>query len=280
MGKVNVRSLKEKKKNGEKIVMLTAYDYTTARLVDEAGVDIILVGDSLSNVFQGNESTLPVTVEEMLYHTQVVAKASKNAMVVADMPFLSFQVSKEEAVKNAGRFLKEAGANAVKIEGGKHMKKTAKKLVEVGIPVMGHIGLTPQSVNTLGGYRLVGKAEREIKELVEGARALDEAGVFSIVLEMVPEEVAEYITGEVSVPTIGIGAGPLCDGQVLVVNDMLGMTQTNYKFVKKYVSLADEIKNAVGSFAKDIKNGDFPDKNHSFSLGKSKEILEKIIKNN
>ncbi|MCX7831719.1 MAG: 3-methyl-2-oxobutanoate hydroxymethyltransferase [Actinobacteria bacterium] len=263
--KVTVRELIKMKQEGRKIAMLTAYDYATAKILDEAGIDIVLVGDSLSNVFQGNETTLPVTVDEMLYHTKVVAKAVNRAMVVADMPFLSYQVSKKDAVYNAGRFLKEAGAQAVKIEGGRKIAHLVERLVSCGIPVMGHIGLTPQSVHALGGYRLVGREEEEQKTLLEDAKALEKAGCFLIVLEMVPAQLAKRITESVNIPTVGIGAGPHCDGQVLVVNDMLGLTDTNYRFVKRYANLKEEIKNAVLSYIDEVRNGEFPDASHSFN---------------
>lgn len=263
--KITVRTLQKFKERGEKIAMLTAYDYTTARLLDEAGVEVILVGDSLANVFQGRETTLPVTVEEMLYHTSVVARAVRRALVVADMPFLSYQVNDEEAIRNAGRFLKEAGAHAVKLEGGVEIAGLVDKMVKVGIPVMGHLGLTPQSVNTLGGYRVVGRSEDEANYLLESAKALEEAGAFAIVLEMVPKELAKKITASVKIPTIGIGSGPLCDGQVLVVNDMLGLTEVNYRFVKRYLNLSEQIKSAVKEYINEVKNGKFPDDEHSFS---------------
>lgn len=247
-------------------MMITAYDYQTARLVDEAGVDVILVGDSLSNVVQGNTSTLPVTMDEMLYHTRIVSRGAQRAMVVADMPFLSYQVNDDDAVYNAGRFLKEAGAQAVKLEGGAAITSLVRRMVDAGIPVMGHIGLTPQSVNVFGGYRLVGKAREEAEKLIEDARELERAGVFSIVLEMVPAEISRTITEAVSVPTIGIGAGPFCDGQVLVLHDMLGLSEVNYRFVKRYASLADEIRNAVGRYADEVRSGSFPDREHSFFI--------------
>lgn len=262
--RVTVKTLKEMKEKGEKIVMLTAYDFTTARLLDESGVDVILVGDSLSNVFQGNDTTLPVTVDEMLYHTKVVSRAVKRAMVVGDMPFLSYQVSEEQAVYNAGRFLKEAGAQAVKIEGGQEMTPLVKRLTGVGIPAMGHIGLTPQSVHQLGGYRLTGKLPEEAKKLVEDAVSLEKAGAFSIVLEMVPASLSKMITEKVSVPTIGIGAGIHCDGQVLVVNDMVGFTESNYRFVKRYAEVGKIIKDAVTQYADEVKKGKFPTEEHSF----------------
>lgn len=263
--KITVRELLKMKNNGQKIAMLTAYDYTTAKILDEAGIDLILVGDSLSNVFQGNETTLPVTVEEMLYHTRVVARAVKRAMVIADMPFLSYQADEKDAVYNAGRFLKEAGAHAVKIEGGKEVASLVKRLTSIGIPVMGHIGLTPQSVHALGGYRVVGREEKEAYKLLEDAKALEKAGAFSLVLEMVPSSLAEKITESIGIPTIGIGSGPYCDGQVLVVNDMLGLTEVKYRFVKRYAELAETIKNAVETYIDEVKKGVFPDKEHSFS---------------
>lgn len=256
--RVTVRTLQKMKQEGKKIVMLTAYDYTMARLLDESGVDVILVGDSLSNVFQGNDTTLPVTMEEMIYHTKVVSKAVRRAMVVSDMPFLSYQVSEEQAVYNAGRFLKEAGAQAVKIEGGKEMVPLVKRLVGIGIPVMGHIGLTPQSVHQLGGYRMTGKLPEEARKLIEDAETLDKAGVFSIVLEMVPASLAKMVTEKVSVPTIGIGAGGRCDGQVLVVNDMIGLTETSYSFVKRYAEVGRVIKDAVRKYAEEVRKGLFP----------------------
>lgn len=263
--KITVRTLRKLKEQGEKIAMLTAYDYTTARLLDEAGIEVILVGDSLANVFQGKDTTLPVTVEEMLYHTSVVARAVKRALVVADMPFLSYQVSEEEALKNAGRFLKEAGAHAVKLEGGTEIAGLVEKMVRAGIPVMGHLGLTPQSVHALGGYRVVGRSEDEAGYLLESARALEEAGAFALVLEMMPGELAGRITSSLKIPTIGIGSGPLCDGQVLVVNDMLGLTEVRYRFVKRYLNLSGQIKAAVEQYIDEVKKGVFPDDEHSFS---------------
>lgn len=262
--KVTVREVLKMKREGEKITALTAYDYTTARLLDEAGIDVILVGDSLSNVFQGNETTLPVTMEEMLYHTKAVSKAVKRAMVVADMPFLSYQVDERDAVLNAGRFLKEASAHAVKIEGGREVAGLIAKLVSLGIPVMGHVGLTPQSVHALGGYRVVGRDELEAEKLVEDAKALEEAGAFSIVLEMIPSQLAKKITESLRIPTIGIGSGPHCDGQILVVNDILGLTEVSYRFVKKYLNLAEEIRKAVKAYAEEVRSGSFPSQEHSF----------------
>lgn len=262
--KVTVRELLRFKEEGRKIAMLTAYDFITARLLDESGIDVILVGDSLSNVFQGNETTLPVTVEEMLYHTRAVSKAVRRALVVADMPFLSYQVSERDALYNAGRFLKEAGAHAVKVEGGREVAGLVKRMVGAGIPVMGHIGLTPQSVYALGGYRVVGRDEDEAQKLVEDALELERAGAFSVVLELVPRELARRITDSLKVPTIGIGSGPHCDGQVLVVSDMLGLSGVNYKFVKRYANLAEDMRKAVKAYADEVRSGKFPADEHSF----------------
>lgn len=262
---MNITRLIEKKANNEKITMLTAYDYSTAKILDEAGVDVLLVGDSLAMVALGYDSTIPVTMDEMLHHTRAVSKGVKNALVVGDMPFMSYQISKKDAIKNAGRFLKEAGANAVKLEGGREVAKKVRKIVDAGIPVMGHLGLTPQSVNQLGGYKVQGKEEKAAKKIISDAKELEEAGVFSIVLECVPSELAKIITESVSIPTIGIGAGVHCDGQVLVTNDMLGMfTDFTPKFVKQYAKLHEEIKASVEEYISDIKLGKFPTKKHSF----------------
>ncbi len=263
--KVTVPDLIDKKKAKEKITMLTAYDYSTALILDRCGVDILLVGDSVGPIFSGYENTLPVSTEEILYHTKAVNRARKNALLVADMPFLSYQVSFEEAVKNCGLMLK-AGAEAVKLEGGQEISDLVRRLTLSGIPVMGHIGLTPQSVHSMGGYKVQGKTEESRKKLITNARSLEEAGVFSIVLECVPENVAKEITETVNVPTIGIGAGRYCDGQVLVINDILGLFEGfRPKFVKKYVDLAPLIENAVKNFIDDVKTGRFPEEKHIFS---------------
>ena len=275
--KVTVRTFLARKVAGEKIVMLTAYDYTTARLLDEAGVDAILVGDSLSGVVQGHETTLPVTMDEMVYHTACVARGTRRAMVIGDMPFMSYQASEDEAIKNAGRFLKEGGAQAVKLEGGERVAGLVARLVSAGIPVMGHIGLTPQSVHQLGGYRLTGKAREEAERLVRDAHALEQAGAFAIVLEMVPAELAARITSELSIPTIGIGAGSGCDGQVLVVNDMLGLTEVRYRFVKQYANLAADIRDAVARYAEEVRSGVFPGPEHSFTLGAAAQPEKKEV---
>jgi 3-methyl-2-oxobutanoate hydroxymethyltransferase len=253
-----------KKKAGEKIVSLTAYDYISARILDEAGIDIILVGDSAANVFAGEKTTLPITMDEMLYHTRVVARAVNDSLVVADMPFLSYQVSVETAVYNAGRFL-QAGACGVKLEGGAPMVQTVQRLVDLGIPVMGHLGLTPQSIHKFGGYRIQGVGEEAAQKMLDDAKSLQSAGCFAIVLEKIPRELARRITGAVEVPTIGIGAGPYCDGQVLVLHDILGLFEEfKPKFVKRYASLAKEIRRAVDQFKNEVEQGIFPDQEHSF----------------
>jgi len=262
--KITVPTILEKKQKKEKITMLTCYDYSTAVLIDRAGIDMLLVGDSVGVVFSGYENTLPVTVEEILYHTKAVVRGRKNALVVADMPFLSYQSSTEEAVRNCGLMLK-AGAEAVKLEGGVEICEIVSKLFLSGIPVMGHIGLTPQSVNVLGGYKVQGKTEETRKKLIESAKALESAGAFSIVLECVPEDVAKEITEILTIPTIGIGAGRFTDGQVLVINDILGLFEGfRPKFVKRYVDLAVPIEKAVRDYIEEVKEGKFPAEENIF----------------
>jgi 3-methyl-2-oxobutanoate hydroxymethyltransferase len=262
--KITVPSVIEKKRVGEKITMLTAYDYSTALILDRCGVDMLLVGDSVGPIVSGYENTLPVTVEEILYHTKAVHRARKNALVVADMPFLSYQTSAEDAVYNCGLMLK-AGAEAVKLEGGREIADTVRKLVLSGIPVMGHIGLTPQSVHSMGGYKVQGKGDEARMKLIDNAVALEEAGAFSVVLECVPEDAATEITKKLSIPTIGIGAGRYCDGQVLVINDILGLFEGfRPKFVKKYVDLAPLIEKAAKDYVEDVKTGKFPEEIHIF----------------
>ncbi len=263
--KITVPLLLEKKRNKEKITMLTAYDYSTALILDRTGIDILLVGDSVGPIFSGYENTLPVTVDEIMYHTKAVARARKNALLVADMPFLSYQCSLEDAVKNCGIMLK-AGAEAVKLEGGREIVDLVRKLTLSGIPVMGHIGLTPQSIHSMGGYKVQGKTEEARKRLISSAQALEEAGAFSIVLECVPEDLAKEITENISIPTIGIGAGRYCDGQVLVINDILGLFEGfRPKFVKKYADLGPVVEKAVKDFIEEVKTGKFPDETHIFS---------------
>ena len=260
-----ILDIRKMKTLGEKITMLTAYDYGMASILDESDIDILLVGDSLGNVVLGYESTLPVTMDDMVRHTQAVARGSQKAMLVADMPFLSYQVSPESAMANAGRLLKEGNAQAVKLEGGREHADIVYKMTYAGIPVMAHLGLTPQSVNQLGGYKVQGKQEDAAEIILQDAKCLEEAGAFSLVLECVPEKLAADITAALSIPSIGIGAGVHCDGQVLVINDMLGMNdRMTPKFVKKYAQLNVDIKNAVKLYIKDVKTSAFPDDKHSF----------------
>ncbi len=260
---VTVLDLRTFKERGERFVMLTAYDYPTARILDEAGVPALLVGDSLANNILGYENTLPVTMEEMLHHSRAVARGAKNALIVGDMPFLSYQTSLEEGIRNAGRFLKEGGAHAVKLEGA--MLELTGALVERGIPVMGHIGLTPQSVHAMGGYRVQGKSEEDARRLLDQAHALEKSGIFSLVLEGIPAPLGAQITNSLSVPTIGIGAGPHCDGQVLVITDLLGLGHGTYpKFVKPFADLRGEITRAVQAFRDEVAAGVFPDDAHSY----------------
>lgn len=265
--KITVSTIQEKKQRREPITCLTAYDYATARLVDEAGIDMILVGDSLAMVVLGYETTLPVTLDEMLHHTRAVRRAARRSLLIADMPYATYQVSEEEAVRNAARFIKEAGAEAVKIEGGEKRAGLVQRLRDAEIPVMGHIGLTPQSVHRMGGFKVQGKSLAAIEQLMRDAVALNGAGVFSIVLEGIPREVAAMITAEVSVPTIGIGAGPDCDGQVLVLHDLLGLTfSTAPKFVRQYADLRTAISGAVRAFKEDVETGGYPGEDESYHL--------------
>lgn len=263
--KISIPQLKKMKKRGEKISCLTAYDYITASLLDTAGIDLILVGDSGAMVFAGHETTLPITVDQMIYHTQAVSRGVHRAILIADMPFLSFQISPEEAMRNAGRFLKEGGAEGVKVEGGEHMAETIRKLVNVGIPVMGHLGLTPQSIRSFGGYRLRGKDAIEAGELKRDAKIMEESGAFAMVLEKIPTSLAKEITDSVSIPTIGIGAGPDCDGQILVTHDMLGLFEAfKPKFVRLYAELAKTIRKAVETYSDEVKAGKYPSAEESY----------------
>lgn len=257
--RVTTRDVQRFKTQGERFPVLTAYDFPTARLVEEAGVPVILVGDSLGQVVLGHSSTIPVTMEVMLHHTAAVARGAERAMVVADMPFLSYNLSNEQALLNAGRFLQEAGAQAVKLEGGNRVAETVRRVTEAGIPVMGHIGLTPQSVHQLGGYRVQGKTEAEAVALMDDAIALQQAGAYSVVLELVPEDLAKAVTDRLEVPTIGIGAGPHCDGQVQVIHDLLGFG-TSYvpKHAKRFADIGDVIRDAVARYAGEVRSGGFP----------------------
>jgi 3-methyl-2-oxobutanoate hydroxymethyltransferase len=265
MPKITTLDIYKKKAEGKKITMLTAYDFPTAQIVDQAGIDIILVGDSLGMVVQGVSSTLPVTMDEMLYHTKLVSRATQSAMVVGDMPFLSYQTSVSDAVLNAGRFLKEAGADAVKLEGGTQMADAIRAIVGSGIPVMAHIGLTPQYMHALGGFKVQGKDEEAREKILADARAVQDAGAFAVVLEAMPASLAKEIHDILRIPTIGIGAGPDCDGQVLVIHDLLGLfDRFTPKFVKKYVNLKDQALKAVKEYRRDVEDGKFPAEEHSF----------------
>lgn len=263
--RISITDLRAMKKRGEKIVMITAYDYPSARLVEEAGVPLILIGDSLGNVVLGYDSTIPVTMEEMLHHVKPVVRATRKTHVVADMPFLSYQTGREDALRNAGRLLKEGGAQSVKLEGGLRSAETVRFLVEAGIPVMGHLGLTPQSINQLGGYKVQAKTPAAAVRLLNDAMALQEAGAYAIVLETVPVHVAKAITEKLDIPTIGIGAGPDCDGQVQVWHDLLGLYSDFVpKHAKRYATLGETIVNAIGQYADEVKSGAFPTEKESF----------------
>ena len=265
-----INDTKEMKLKGQRIPMLTAYDYPTAKLVDEAGIPIILVGDSLAQVVLGYDSTVRVTMEEMLHHTRAVVRGTKQALVVGDMPFMSYQTDIPTAIRNAGRFLQEAGAQAVKLEGGVRVAETVRRIVECGIPVMGHIGLTPQSVNQLGGYKVQGKTPKAAAQLIRDAHALQDAGAFSVVLESVPAPLSRIITQRLSIPTIGIGAGVHCDGQVQVLHDMMGMfTDFVPKHAKQYAHLAEVFREAVGTFMREVHDEAFPTEKESFSMDES-----------
>ena len=265
MSNVTTHTLLEMKQKGERIVALTCYDALFARLLDASGVDILLVGDSLNMVLAGAPSTLSATLDQMIYHTTMVRRGTERAMVVCDMPFLSYQVTPEEAIRNCGRAMKETGCTAVKLEGGQPMAATVRRLVDVGIPVMGHIGLTPQSVHALGGHRVQGRDEVAAERLRSDAKALEDAGAFAVVLELVPAPLASQVTKALTIPTIGIGAGPACDGQVLVLHDMLGLNDRfSAKFIKKYASLAEDVREAVGVYTAEVREGRYPGPEHSF----------------
>ena len=263
--KVTTRRFIEMKQKGEKISMLTSYDFTTAGIVDRAGIDGILIGDSASNVMVGNSTTLPMTVDQMIYHARAVVNGVKRALVVCDMPFGSYQIGSHDGVANAIRIMKESGCDALKLEGGEEILPTVKRILDAGIPVMGHLGLTPQSINKFGTYAVRAKEEREAQKLLNDARLLAEAGCFAVVLEKVPAALAAQVTSELSVPTIGIGAGGHCDGQILVVADMLGMTQGfSPRFLRRYADLSTVMTDAVGQYVTDVKSGDFPNESESY----------------
>jgi len=273
--KITAPDFKEKKKSGKKITMLTAYDYPTALLVDRAGIDAILVGDSLGMVVLGYRDTVTVTMEEMLHHTKSVSSAVKSALVIGDMPFGSYNVSVEKAVENANRMMKEARADGIKLEGGKQMAHVVEAIVNAGIPVQGHIGLTPQTASSLGGFKVQGKSFEAATALIEDAIALEDAGCFSIVLEAIPSPIAKMVTEAISIPTIGIGAGIDCDGQVLVIHDLIGLFERfTPKFVKQYAKISDVILSAVSQYKSDVENMKFPEEKHSFSMNEKE--LEKL----
>lgn len=273
--KNTVLTFAKAKEEKTKISMLTAYDYSTAKLMNDAGINSILVGDSLGNVVLGYENTVPVTMEDMIHHTKAVSRGAKDALVIADMPFMSYQTSVYDAVVNAGRLLKEGGANAVKLEGGKEVCPQIKAIVDAGIPVCAHIGLTPQSVNALGGNRVQGKTELAAKKLLEDALAVQEAGAFAVVIEAVPEKLASLITSRLDIVTIGIGAGNGCDGQVLVYQDMLGMfSDFTPKFVKRYANIGEMMTSAFKQYDEDVKNSSFPSEEHTYKI--DDEIIEKL----
>lgn len=273
--KFTAASFREAKQKGEKITMLTAYDYSTARLEDEAGVNSILVGDSLGMVMLGYENTLAVTMDDMIHHSAAVARGAKNALVVTDMPFMSYQTSVYDAVVNAGRLVKEGGADAVKLEGGTEVAPHIRAITDASIPVMAHIGMTPQSVNAFGGFKVQGKSIEDARKIIEDAKAVEQAGAFAVVLECVPSELAKYITEILSIPTIGIGAGADCDGQVLVYQDMLGMySDFTPKFVKKFGNVGEMMKDCFSSYFDEVRSGKFPSEEHTFKI--NDEVMRTI----
>ena len=275
--RVSINEIKEKKSKKEKIVMLTAYDYSTAKLVDEAGIPLILVGDSLGMVMLGYESTIPVTMDEMIHHTKAVVRGTKQALVIGDMPFMTYHTNISDALRNAARFIQEGGAQAIKLEGGVTVAETVKRIVECGIPVMGHIGLTPQSVHQLGGHKVQGKTPEAAERLLNDARALEQAGAFAVVLELVPAPLSKLITQKIGIPTIGIGAGPDCDGQIQVISDLLGLFSDFVpKHAKQYAKLAGLIKIALADYIAEVKAGKFPTAENSSTIDES--LLEELAR--
>ena len=263
--RITVKSLQEMKLDGEKISMLTSYDFTTAGIVDKSGIDVILVGDSASNIMAGHETTLPITLDQMIYHASSVIRAIERALVVVDLPFGTYQSDSQAALESAIRIMKESGSHAVKLEGGKEIKDSIKRIIKAGIPVMGHLGLTPQSIYKFGTYTVRAKEEKEANQLISDAKLLEKIGCFAIVLEKIPSLLAEKVAKEVNIPIIGIGAGNKVDGQVLVLHDLIGMTKEfNPRFLRRYMNLHDEMINAISSFSSDIKNGDFPNENEQY----------------
>ncbi len=263
--RITTNTIQEMKQKGEKIAMLTSYDYSMATIVDEGGIDVILVGDSASNVMAGHETTLPITLDQMIYHAQSVVRAVKRALVVVDLPFGSYQGNSKEALNSAIRIMKESGAHAVKLEGGLEIRESIERIITAGIPVMGHLGLTPQSIYKFGTYTVRAKEEAEAEKLKQDIMVLQDAGCFSVVLEKIPAKLAKEVTDSVKIPTIGIGAGPHCDGQVLVINDMIGLTKGfKPRFLRQYLNLFDQINGAVQSYVKDVKRGDFPNEKEQY----------------
>jgi 3-methyl-2-oxobutanoate hydroxymethyltransferase len=274
--KITIVDLQKKKETGEAITMLTAYDYPTGLLVERAGIDVILVGDSLAMVVLGHENTLSVTMDEMLHHCRAVARGARNPLLVGDMPFMSYQASVMEAIRNAGRFLKEGNMDVVKLEGGRPVAPTVRVIVDAGIPVMGHIGLTPQSISKLGGYRVQGRDVAEAKALIDDAIALEQAGAFSLILEAIPSPVAKLISERVSIPTIGIGGGPHCDGQVLVIHDLIGLSEGFLpKFVKQYAQVFPTVLEALNQYRQEVVTGAFPAPQHGYAM--SDEALQALL---
>ncbi len=284
--KITVPDILSRKESGPKITTLTAYDFTFARLIDEAGIDMILIGDSLSSVMQGNSNTLPVTLDEMIYHSKCVTAGVVNALTIADMPFMSYQVSKEKALESAGRLIKESGVSAVKLEGGIPVADTIRHIVDIDIPVMGHVGLTPQSYHRMGGHKVQGRQTSKddlkagtYKRILNDALAVEKAGAFAVVIECVPEDLAKEITQTLSIPTIGIGAGKYCDGQVLVMHDFLGLEDRRKpKFIKRYADLAEQVRKATGEYIKEVQESTYPDDEHTFKQGEQSKT--KKIKSN
>jgi len=275
--RVSINQVKEMKAKKEKIVMLTAYDYSTAKLVDESGIPLILVGDSLGMVMLGYESTIPVTMDEMIHHTKAVVRGTKQAMIIGDMPFMTYHTSTADALRNAARFIQEGGAQAIKLEGGIAVAETVKRIVECGIPVMGHIGLTPQSIHQLGGHRVQGKTPEAAERLLKDAQALEQAGAFAVVLELVPAPLSKLVTQKLGIPTIGIGAGPDCDGQVQVISDLLGLFSDFVpKHAKQYAKLAGSIRTALTDYIAEVKAGKFPTAEHSSTMAEN--LLEELAR--
>ncbi|KXA94836.1 3-methyl-2-oxobutanoate hydroxymethyltransferase [candidate division MSBL1 archaeon SCGC-AAA259J03] len=273
--KITPGKLREMKEEGEKITMITAYDYPSAKVLERTEIDSVLVGDSVGNTVLGYENTMPVTMEEMIRHTKAVSRGLERPLLIADMPFLSYQTSVEDAVRNAGRFIKETGAQAVKVEGGSEFFDQIRRIIDAGVPVLGHLGLTPQRIHQFGGYQPRGRTVEEAKKIYDDAQKLEEVGVFGLVLESIPKELGRKVTEKIDIPTIGIGAGPHCDGQVLVFHDLLGWTEFSPKFLKKYADLISTIEEAVNGYIEEVKSVDFPTSEHSYEM--DEEILKELM---